>query len=123
MDHMMEIIKTKDCLKFISQDKAIVQEIVSNRNSSAKNQSLAKVTIHPGKSVLEHYHKKAEELYHIIKGKGTLYIEDEKFIIGVGETVVILPGQKHKIRNHTDTNLIMLVMCAPGYENEDQIIV
>ena len=56
----MEILKTKDCPKFISQDKAIVQEIVSNRNSSAKNQSLAKVTIQPGNSVFEHYQKKAE---------------------------------------------------------------
>ena len=119
----MQIIKIKDCPKFISQDNAIVQEIVSHRNSSVKNQSLAKVTIHPGNSVLEHYHKKTEELYHIINGKGTMYIEDEKLIIGAGETVVILPGQKHKIRNHTDTDLVMLVMCAPGYEDEDQIIV
>lgn len=119
----MEIIKITDCPKFISQDNAIVQEIVSRRNSSVKNQSLAKVTIQPGNSVFEHYHKKTEELYHIIKGEGTMYIENDKQIISVGETVVILPGQKHTINNHNDTDLVMLVMCAPGYEDEDQIIV
>jgi mannose-6-phosphate isomerase-like protein (cupin superfamily) len=120
---MMEIINVKDCPIFIAQDSAIIQEIVSHRNSSVKNQSLAKVTIQPGNSVLEHYHKKTEELYHIISGEGTIYIENEKRIIGSGETVVILPGQKHKIDNHGDTDLVMLVMCAPGYEDEDQIIV
>jgi mannose-6-phosphate isomerase-like protein (cupin superfamily) len=119
----MEIVKITDCSKFIAQDNAIVQEIVSHRNSSVKNQSLAKVIIQPGNSVLEHYHKKTEELYHIIKGEGTMYIEDEKRIISVGDTVVILPGQKHKIKNHNDADLVMLVMCAPGYEDEDQIIV
>ena len=120
---MMEIIKTKDCPKFISQDNAIVQEIVSHRNSSAKNQSLAKVIMRPGDSIFEHYHIKTEELYHIVKGEGTIYIENEKQIIAVGETVIILPGQKHKIKNHNDTDLEMLVMCAPAYEDEDQIIV
>ena len=101
----------------------MVQEIVSHRNSSAKNQSLAKVTIQPGNSVFEHYHKKTEELYHIIDGEGTMVVDDEKRTIGVGETVIILPGQKHKIENHGNTDLVMLVMCAPGYEDEDQILI
>ena len=118
----MEIIKLQDCSKFTAQDKAIVQEIVSHRNSSVKNQSLAKVTIEPGNTILEHYHRKTEELYHIIEGEGTMVIEDEKQIVGVGETIVILPGQKHKISNHGNTDLVMLVMCAPGYEDDDQII-
>jgi hypothetical protein len=48
----MEIVKITDCSKFIAQDNAIVQEIVSPRNSSVKNQSLAKVIIQPGNSVL-----------------------------------------------------------------------
>lgn len=119
----MEIIKLTDCPQFISQDNAIVQEIVSHRNSSVKNQSLAKVTIEPGKTIFEHYHKKTEELYHIIQGEGIMVIEDEKQKVGEGETVIILPGQKHKIANRRDSDLVMLVMCAPGYEDVDQIIV
>lgn len=119
----MEIIKIADCPQFVAQDNAIVQEIVSHRNSSVKNQSLAKITITPGNSVFKHYHKRTEELYHIINGEGTMVVEDESRIVGAGDTVIILPGRKHKMSNHADSDLVMLVMCAPGYEDEDQIIV
>ena len=119
----MEIINVKDCPKFVAQDSAIVREIISHRNSSVKNQSLAQVTIPPGTAVLEHYHQKTEELYFVIAGQGQLFVEDIERIIGVGDAAVILPGQQHKIKNNGNTDLIMLVMCAPGYEDEDQILV
>lgn len=119
----MEIIDIAQCPEFVSQDNAIVQEIVSHRNSSVKNQSLAKVTINPGQSVLEHYHVRTEELYHILQGEGLMHIDGEEQFIGVGQTVVILPGQKHKVHNKSDDALVMLVMCAPGYEDDDQVLV
>ncbi len=113
----------KDCDKFIAQDNAIVREIISHRNSSVKNQSLAEVTIPPKSSVLKHYHKCSEELYHIIEGSGKMYIAGEERIVGEGDTIVILPGQIHNIENQGETNLVMLVMCSPGYEDKDQVIV
>ena len=119
----MEVIDRKDRPEFVAQDNAIAREIVSHRNSSVKNQSLAEITILPGTSVLEHYHIKTEEIYYIIRGEGQMSIEGENRIVGVGAAVVILPGQRHKIKNLSKTNLVMLVMCAPGYEDEDQILV
>jgi mannose-6-phosphate isomerase-like protein (cupin superfamily) len=118
----MEIIKSKDCTKFVARDNAIVREIVSHRNSSVKHQSLAEVTIPPDTSINEHYHIKTEELYYIIAGIGKMFIEGEEQIVSIGDAVIILPGQRHKINNQGETDLMILVMCAPGYEDEDQII-
>ena len=119
----MEIINIKECHKFVAQDNAIVREIISHRNSSIKNISLAEVTIPPGTSVFEHYHIKTEELYYIIAGEGQMFIEGKDRIVKVGDAVVILPRQRHKIKNQGETDLVILVMCVPGYEDEDQIIV
>jgi len=119
----MEIIKIKNCPKFIAQDQAIVREIVSPRNSSVKNQSMAKVTIPHGSSILEHYHIKTEELYYVISGEGQMVIEGEFRTIGKGDAVVISPGQRHKVSNNGKIDLVMLVTCAPAYQNEDQVIV
>ena len=119
----MEIINKNKCSEFIAQDNAIVREIVSPRNSTAKNQSLAEVKLPPGVSVLEHYHKVVEEIYYIIKGKGQMYIESEIKDVKKGDAIIILPGQRHKISNQFSNELVMLVTCSPGYTDEDQILV
>ncbi len=119
----MEIIKIKSCPEFVAQDQAIVREIVSPQNSSVKNQSLAEVTIPSGSSILEHYHIKTEELYYVISGEGQMCVEGELRTIGTGGAVVILPGQRHKVSNIGRIDLVMLVACAPAYQDEDQVIV
>lgn len=118
----MEIIRRNDRLKFISQDKAIVKEIVSPRNSVVKNHSLAEVTIRPGRSILEHYHVESEELFYILQGEGSISVEGETCLLGEGDVVAILPGKIHKVKNDGKTDLIMLVVCSPSYCDDDQVL-
>ena len=118
----MEIIRKSDCSKFISQDKAIVKEIVSPRNSVIKNQSLAEVTIRPGHSILEHYHVKSEELFYILQGEGLISVEGETCSVSEGDVVAVLPGMIHKVKNDGKTDLIMLVACSPSYCDDDQVL-
>ena len=53
-DRIMEIINRSSCKEFVAQDKAVVRELVSPRNSSLKNQSIAEVIIPIGITILEH---------------------------------------------------------------------
>jgi mannose-6-phosphate isomerase-like protein (cupin superfamily) len=119
----MKIINRKNCSEFVAQDKAIVRELVSPRKSLIKNQSIAEVRIPSGESVLEHFHKATEEVYYILSGQGEMYLESEAETVGPGDAVIILPGQRHKIANHCKEDLVMLVVCSPGYTDEDQILV
>lgn len=119
----MEIIRRKACAPFVAQDGAVVREIVSPRNSSAKNQSLAEVTIPPGTTIQEHYHEKAEEIYYIVSGEGLMTIDGEQTTVSAQDAVIILPGQRHKIGNSGTEDLVMIVNCAPSYSDEDQILV
>ena len=118
----MEIINRSSCKEFVAQDKAVVRELVSPRNSSLKNQSIAEVTIPVGRAVREHYHKKTEEVYSIISGKGEMSLDGETEIVGKGDSIVILPEQRHKMTCIGDEDLVMFVTCSPSYTDEDQII-
>jgi mannose-6-phosphate isomerase-like protein (cupin superfamily) len=118
----MRIINRNDCPEFVAQDKAIVRELVSPRKSAIKNQSIAEVRIPSGESVLEHFHEKTEEVYYILSGQGQMYLEGETETVGSGDVIIILPGQRHKIANHNKEDLVMLVVCSPGYTDEDQIL-
>ncbi len=118
----MKIINRNDCSEFVAQDKAMVRELVSPRNSSIKNQSIAEVRIPSGESVLEHFHEKTEEVYYILSGRGQMHLEGETETVGSGDAIIILPGQRHKIANHCKEDLVMLVVCSPSYTDDDQIL-
>ncbi len=118
----MEIIRKSDRASFIGQDKALVKEIASPRNTGMKNQSVAEVTIKPGDSVLEHYHIRSEELFYILEGEGLMTVEGESGSVGKGDAVAVFPGMAHKVKNTGDNDLVMLVMCSPSYCDEDQVI-
>lgn len=119
----MEIINLNSVKRFITKDTSIIREILSPRNSSLKNQSLAEATVLPGKSTAEHYHLKTEEIYYILRGQGKIFVEDEERMVKPGDGVVILPGKRHKICNIGNEDLVFLCCCAPSYEDDDTVVI
>lgn len=119
----MDILRKNEQSQFIAQDKAIVKEIASPRNSNITNLSLAEVMIRPGDSVLAHYHVESEELFYVLRGVGTMTVDVESCSIGEGDAVVVPPGSTHCVRNDGKSDLIMLVICSQYYRDEDQMIV
>ncbi len=116
----MEIIRKSNIEPITAPDNAIALEWISHRNSRAKKQSLAVITIPQGTTVETHYHKLTEEVYFIMSGKGIMLLNGEKEVVTEGDSIVILPGEKHGIENPYDVPLIMFVTCVPGWEKEDQ---
>ena len=119
----MEVINLNEVAAFVGPDRAIIRELAASRNSSARKQSLAEVTIPVGGTVVEHFHKTIEELYYILTGTGLMKIEDEVREVGPGDTVIILPGQRHKITNNGQAPLVFLACCSPEWTAEDQVLV
>ena len=83
---------------------------------------MAEVRIPSGQSTIKHFHKKTEEVYYILSGRGQLYLEDESQAVAPGDVIIILPRQQHKIVNKCKQDLVMLVACSPAYTDEDQIL-
>lgn len=117
----MEIINISDCEDYVAEDLAVAKEFLGPRNSGLKNLSIAHITIPPGVTVKKHYHLKSEETYHIVGGSGIMHLDGEDAPIVPGQAVAIIPGQWHSISNPNETDLIMIVTCAPAWAPEDQV--
>ncbi len=81
--------------------------------------SLAYVDIPPGKLSPKHYHDSAEESYFMLQGTARMIVDDEEFTISKGQALLIMPGEVHQIFNDTDSNVELVVTCAPAWTPDD----
>lgn len=57
-------------------------------------------------------HTQEEEVAYVLQGEVTIDLEGEVFVLGEEDTIRILPGRKHKLYNHTDTEVkVLFVKC------------
>jgi mannose-6-phosphate isomerase-like protein (cupin superfamily) len=66
-----------------------------------------------------HYHKKLTEIYHVLKGKGSIYLDGKIVKLGVGSTVLIPPGVKHRAIGKME----IINTVYPPFDPSDEYIV
>ena len=99
---------------FVTKDGSIIRELMRGLK-----QSLAEAIVPAGETTHLHKHLKSEEFYHITSGEGLMRLGGEEFKVRAGDTVLILPGTPHRIKNTGDAELRILCACSPPYEHED----
>lgn len=107
---------------FTTKDGSEIRELLAERNSCIRNQSLAEARVAPGLATTPHYHPRTEEIYYILVGTGRMQIGDELRDVGPGDAIAIPPGTTHQITNTGDVELKFLCCCAPGYEHDDTVL-
>jgi mannose-6-phosphate isomerase-like protein (cupin superfamily) len=107
---------------FTTKDGSEIRELLAYRNSSIRHQSLAEARLPPGGSTIVHHHVAAEEIYYILKGRGTMKLGAESRQVGPGDAIAIPPGHSHQIANVGSTELTFLCCCAPAYEDADTVL-
>ena len=118
----MKVVNRKDIVPFITLDNSIIRELLAYRNSALKNLSLAEAVVQPGSETHLHFHKKAQEIYYILKGRGRIQVGNKKRLVKKDDAILILSRQRHKIKNVGRTNLIFLCICSPAYEHKDTYV-
>ena len=118
----MDIKNLEDVPAFTTKDGSEIRELLANRNSSIRNQSLAEARLPVGGSTQEHFHPRAEEIYYITHGQGRIRIEGDFRDVKCGDAIAIPPGLRHKLWNTGQETLRLLCCCAPAYEHEDTVI-
>jgi len=119
MKTMVLKTKYKQIAAYSTKDSSIVRELFHPDIHGNRNQSLAEATIPAGKETLLHKHNLSEEIYHVTEGIGLMTIDDERFNMEAGDTVCILPGKSHCIKNTGDVPLKVLCCCSPPYSHDD----
>ena len=104
---------------YVTKDGSVIRELMHPALHGNQNQSLAEATVPVGSGTALHRHHKTEELYHITFGEGLMTLGEERFVVGVGDTVAIPPGVPHCIENTGKAELKILCCCAPAYSHDD----
>ena len=68
-------------------------------NTKLKNLVVSSTDLKPNKSTSGHKHEGQEEVYHFVKGSGTMELDDKKFFVNEGDVVLIEDGVFHKVHN------------------------
>lgn len=80
------------------------REVISHE----KGYRVRRLTIYAGESLSRHSHIKRNENYSIVEGVLSAELEDGIHQIHAGESINILPNQKHRLFNDTDENVIAI---------------
>lgn len=118
----MDVVQRDETAPFTTRDGSQIRELLNASNSAIRNQSLAEATLPVGGATTEHLHPRAEEIYYILRGQARMRIEDEERNAGPGDAIAIPPGRRHKIWNAGNDPLVFLCCCAPGYADDDTIL-
>ena len=81
--------------------------------------SIARARVEPG--VRTHWHKLTgiTERYVILEGEGRVEIADlQPERVLAGSTIIIPPGERQRITNTGDSDLIFLAICSPRFKPE-----
>jgi len=105
-----------------TKDGSQIRELMHPDHHGNRAQSLAEAVVFPGQETLLHKHLRTEELYHITAGRALMTLGEERFKVGVGNTVLIAPSTAHCIRNVGTEPLHILCSCSPAYTHEDTIL-
>lgn len=117
----MQLIARDDVQPFVGDDESIIRELASPGNSGLTRHSVAEIRHPPGTASLEHYHMEAEEVYFVLSGRGGIRVDGETRSIGPGDVVVIVPGQRHKVWQEGEVELVLLVTCVPAYTVDEVV--
>ncbi len=118
----MTIFSIDEAQPFTTADGSTIRELLNPSNSTLQNQSLAQATLAPNQSTTRHFHPRAEEIYFIQSGTGTMEIEGAVREVKAGDAVAIPNGARHQIINTGQSELAFLCCCAPAYSHEDTIL-
>ena len=117
----MESIVKSNIKKFDPADEYFFDEgcyITELSNSDDDQQlSIARARVAPGVTTRWHSLTGITERYVIVEGNGEAEVgEMSPQLVTAGDVVIIPPGERQRIANIGDSDLIFLAVCTPRFE-------
>ena len=98
-----KLIVNLDNIKTQTTSHSIGEKCVffSNDDLQSSITQVAIGSLKPGENIPPHLHKTMEEVFYIMSGDGTFYIEDEKIYVEENSCIRIPIGSLHSIKANT----------------------
>ena len=81
-----------------------------------------RITVAPGQKLSLQYHHKRAEHWVVTQGRAIVQVGDEEFETGIGEYRYIPMGEKHRLTNIGDRELVLIEVGVGDYLGEDDIV-
>ena len=81
-----------------------------------------RITVAPGQKLSLQYHHKRAEHWMVTQGQAIVQVGDDEFETGPGEYRYIPLGEKHRLTNIGDTELVLIEVQVGSYLGEDDIV-
>lgn len=80
-----------------------------------------RLTVGPGQQLSYQVHKKRDESWIVISGEAEITLEDQKYILRMGQQIFAPKGSKHRITNRGREPLVIIEIQTGAYFGEDDI--
>ena len=100
-----------------------IKPVVNAETVGSENMVFALGVFDPGEGLVTHIHPESEEVYYVTKGRGTVYVGEEKKEMPIEADVALYipPGTVHGVRNTGDERLEIAFFVAPGKEPSKRV--
>src|SRR5258708_6263828 len=75
--------------------------------------SVIQERVPPGVGEVKHFHSRARQFFYILSGRATLEFDDRAVNLAVGQGMHVPPGIPHRFANHSDADVVFLVISSP----------
>ncbi|UCC66419.1 MAG: cupin domain-containing protein [Deltaproteobacteria bacterium] len=101
-----EVLKTT----YVAHGGAAARMVMTS--SFLESMEFLAYAILPAGNVIEEHVDPLEEIYFILKGRGIMYVQEERKEVKEGDAVWIPVGAPHSLENHTKEETEILVIAA-----------
>ena len=118
------IFKSTDRIPtFLAGDKTQIKEILHPKNDGLNiAYSLAEASLDAGQASLPHILSGQSELYYVLEGVGTVFVNDESCAVKKGDILLIPAGARQHVENQGTKKLRFLCIVSPPWKAADEII-
>ena len=95
-----------------------IKKMFNQETADSKHLTFSVGYFSPEKGLQAHVHPESEEVYYVIRGRGTVYLGKEKKPLPVDPDMAIYipPKMIHGVKNTGEERLVIAFFVAPGRE-------
>jgi quercetin dioxygenase-like cupin family protein len=93
--------------------QALSKEIVSRETLGSEHLDYRLSCYEPGAYVARHSHRRQEQIYHILRGRGLVILDGRETPVGPDDVIFIPPFVEHELHCTGTDELVLLVITSP----------
>jgi len=87
-----------------------------------RNFKIKRIEVKPGASLSLQMHRHRSEHWVVVSGQAKVTNGEREFVVDTNESTFIPAGNKHRLENATDRELVMIEVQSGSYVGEDDIV-